>query len=124
MASGGRKRVLGQTAEGRMWHSLRDFGSADIREAERRFPKASCKALYSILHRLILKGAVERTGTRTSAIYSAVGDAPPPDGRVANLKNLPRFDATGRFLTVVQRRREGTPGEVPQVPSLAMLLLG
>jgi hypothetical protein len=52
-------------------------------------------------------------------IYEAVGNEPPPNNRN---KSAFRKRACAEQSFVVKSRREGTPGEIPRIPSLAEML--
>jgi len=118
---GGKKRVDGLTAEGVTWVSLYQHGPADINELARRFPDASKRTICSRVIGLRAKGLAGYTGGRMARVYFAIGDSAPDDGRMDRHPDLLGCSVNRH---VVQRGREGTPGEVPQVPSLATLLLG
>jgi hypothetical protein len=106
------------TRQADTWRLLKEHGPCDISQMV-----ALCglptKTVASCIRELRDKGYARSTGQRMHMFYEAVGDDPPPNNR-----NRGRFRtrACAERAFVVKSRREGTPGEIPPIPSLAELL--
>jgi hypothetical protein len=107
------------TRQADTWWLLKVHGPCDIARMVELSGGLSTKTVASCIRELRDKGYARSTGQRMHMFYEAVGDDPPPNNR-----------NRGRFRTrvcaeqafVVKSRREGTPGEIPPIPSLAELL--
>jgi len=107
------------TRQADTWRLLKEHGPCDIARMVELSGGLSTKTVSSCLREIRDKGFATAGGPRMRMMYEALGDKPPP-----NNKNRGRFRKPGCVdpSFMVQSRREGTPGEVPTIPSLAEML--
>lgn len=127
----GKARGEKGTVQRQTWQLLLDNGPMTQPQI-RHVTSRTRKSVNNCLVRLIQRGSVEATGVAPKTVYKAVPGMDPTDLRPLNHlhlpkdgRNLPRphfGKAYKQNMDVVQRRREGTSSEIPQIPSLAALL--
>jgi hypothetical protein len=119
----------GELACAAAWRILREQGPMRI-GALAKAMGVGTKVAYKRVAHLRARGLAQWSGPVMHTFYEALGDEPPTDLRpIEGMKYLPMGWQRLRHLAicegesdVIQCRREGTPGEIARIPSLAELL--
>ena len=128
----GQPRGGAKTRQAECWLVLKRIGPCSI-QAVVDAMGVKTKVAYSRIRDLRAAGYADASGPQMHKIYWAVGDKPPDDGRREAYRNfrakglrarynLRDFHTCNSVEVVMQWGREGTPGEIPRIPSLAEML--